>query len=131
MNLSKSFTLNELTKSQEATRLGIDNTPSDEHIENLPVEISAIAEQITKLLLKCSTDQTLKQFDRLKYQILFKEKTIIVQTQSVEYKKSLCISVIELFQCLYKLSLNEMIKLEIYFKHDIISILKIFLSKGN
>ena len=103
----------------------------DEHIENLPVEISAIAEQITKLLLKCSTDLTLKQFDRLKYQILFKEKTIIVQTQSVEYKKSLCISVIELFQCLYKLSLNEMIKLEIYFKHDIISILKIFLSKGN
>ena len=32
MILSKNFTLNELTKSQEATRLGIDNTPSDEHI---------------------------------------------------------------------------------------------------
>jgi len=37
MNLSKSFTLNELTKSQEATRLGIDNTPSDEHILNLKI----------------------------------------------------------------------------------------------
>ena len=35
MNLSKSFTLNELTKSQEATRLGIDNTPNQEHILNL------------------------------------------------------------------------------------------------
>ena len=35
MELSKSFTLNELTKSQEATRLGIDNTPSDEHVGNL------------------------------------------------------------------------------------------------
>ncbi len=35
MNLSKSFTLNELTKSQEATRLGIDNTPNKEHILNL------------------------------------------------------------------------------------------------
>jgi hypothetical protein len=35
MNLSKSFTLNELTKSQEATRLGIDNTPNEEHILNL------------------------------------------------------------------------------------------------
>ena len=35
MNLSKSFTLNELTKSQEATRLGIDNTPNEEHISNL------------------------------------------------------------------------------------------------
>jgi hypothetical protein len=37
MNLSKSFTLNELTKSQEALRLGIDNTPNDEHIENLKI----------------------------------------------------------------------------------------------
>jgi zinc D-Ala-D-Ala carboxypeptidase len=37
MNLSKSFTLNELTKSQEATRLGIDNTPGEEHIENLKI----------------------------------------------------------------------------------------------
>jgi zinc D-Ala-D-Ala carboxypeptidase len=35
MNLSKSFTLNELTKSQEATRLGIDNTPNEEQILNL------------------------------------------------------------------------------------------------
>ena len=35
MELSKSFTLNELTKSQEATRLGIDNTPNEEHILNL------------------------------------------------------------------------------------------------
>jgi hypothetical protein len=35
MLLSKSFTLNELTKSQEATRLGIDNIPNEEHILNL------------------------------------------------------------------------------------------------
>ena len=35
MILSKSFTLNELTKSQEATRLNIDNTPNEEHILNL------------------------------------------------------------------------------------------------
>jgi hypothetical protein len=37
MNLSKSFTLNELTKSQEATRLGIDNTPNEEHSFKLKV----------------------------------------------------------------------------------------------
>jgi zinc D-Ala-D-Ala carboxypeptidase len=37
MNLSKSFTLNELTKSQEATRLGIENIPNEEHIENLKI----------------------------------------------------------------------------------------------
>jgi len=37
MELSKSFTLNELTKSQEATRLGIENIPNETHIENLKI----------------------------------------------------------------------------------------------
>ena len=35
MQLSGHFSLSELTKSQTATRKGIDNTPSPEHIENL------------------------------------------------------------------------------------------------
>lgn len=35
MQLSKNFSLSELTKSQTATRLGIDNTPNEEQIENL------------------------------------------------------------------------------------------------
>jgi hypothetical protein len=37
MNLSNSFTLNELTKSQEAIRLGIDNIPNEEEIQNLKI----------------------------------------------------------------------------------------------
>ncbi len=32
MKLSKNFTLKEFTKSMTATRLGIDNTPQDEHL---------------------------------------------------------------------------------------------------
>ena len=35
MRLSKNFTLNELTRSNTALRLGIDNTPSKEHILKL------------------------------------------------------------------------------------------------
>ena len=35
MRLSENFTLDELTKSQEAIRLGINNEPDDEHITNL------------------------------------------------------------------------------------------------
>jgi len=35
MNLSANFTLKELTKSDTATRLGIDNTPDDATIDNL------------------------------------------------------------------------------------------------
>ena len=37
MNLSANFTLKELTKSDTATRLGLDNTPDDEALENLKV----------------------------------------------------------------------------------------------
>ena len=35
MQMSEHFTLRELTRSQIATRLGIDNTPDAEAIENL------------------------------------------------------------------------------------------------
>jgi zinc D-Ala-D-Ala carboxypeptidase len=35
MNLSANFTLKELTKSDTATRLGLDNTPDDVALENL------------------------------------------------------------------------------------------------
>jgi hypothetical protein len=35
MNLSANFSLKELTKSETATRLGIDNTPDEEAIDNL------------------------------------------------------------------------------------------------
>jgi hypothetical protein len=35
MNLSPNFSLKELTKSDTATRLGIDNTPDEEAIDNL------------------------------------------------------------------------------------------------
>ena len=35
MKLSENFTLDELTKSQEAIRLGISNEPNEEHITNL------------------------------------------------------------------------------------------------
>lgn len=42
MNLSKNFTLSELTKSNEAARWGIDNTPTADVVENL----KALAENI-------------------------------------------------------------------------------------
>ena len=35
MKLSKNFSLAELTKSQTATRMGLDNNPSEDETENL------------------------------------------------------------------------------------------------
>ena len=41
MKLSNNFTLEELTKSQEAIRLGIQNEPNQDHIFNLPITVSS------------------------------------------------------------------------------------------
>ena len=46
MNLTKNFSLNELTKSQTAERKGIDNTPSTEHQENLKRLCESILQRI-------------------------------------------------------------------------------------
>jgi len=46
MKISKNFILEELTKSQEATRLGIDNTPNEEHILNLKLLCENILQPI-------------------------------------------------------------------------------------
>lgn len=37
MKLSKNLTLSEMTKSQTATRLGIDNSPTPEHFKNMQI----------------------------------------------------------------------------------------------
>ena len=46
MKLSRNFSLNELTKSQTATRLGIDNTPSDAEVESLKALCKAILQPV-------------------------------------------------------------------------------------
>ena len=46
MRLSPHFVLKELTKSQTATRMGIDNTPNDTEIESLRVVCENILEPV-------------------------------------------------------------------------------------
>ena len=46
MKLSPNFSLSELTKSQTATRKGIDNTPSPEHQENLRLLCEAVLQPV-------------------------------------------------------------------------------------
>ncbi|WP_409281505.1 D-Ala-D-Ala carboxypeptidase family metallohydrolase [Pseudomonas defluvii] len=49
MNLSKHFTLSEMTASRTASRLGIDNTPNDEVLLNLK-RLCATLEQVRSLV---------------------------------------------------------------------------------
>lgn len=46
MRLSKNFTLQEFTKSQTATRLGLDNNPSEEHLENAKVLFAEVVQPV-------------------------------------------------------------------------------------
>ena len=46
MNLSANFTLKELTKSDTATRLGIDNTPDEATIENIKLLCQEVLQPI-------------------------------------------------------------------------------------
>ena len=48
MNLSTHFSLTELTKSQTAVRLGIDNTPNDDEIESLKLVCTRILEPVRR-----------------------------------------------------------------------------------
>lgn len=52
MQLSKHFSLRELTKSQTAERMGIDNTPSPEHIINLKHLTEHLLEPLRTLVQK-------------------------------------------------------------------------------
>ena len=46
MNLSKNFTLHELTKSETALRLDMDNTPEDDHLENLKALVENVLQPV-------------------------------------------------------------------------------------
>jgi hypothetical protein len=49
MNLSPNFTLEELTASETAERFNIDNTPTQEHLNNL-VRLAEFLEEVKKVL---------------------------------------------------------------------------------
>ena len=46
MRLSANFTLAEFTKSQTATRKGLDNTPGDEHLENAKALFENVVQKV-------------------------------------------------------------------------------------
>jgi hypothetical protein len=46
MRLSKNFTLAEFTKSQTATRKGLDNTPGAEHLENAKALFTNVVQKV-------------------------------------------------------------------------------------
>ena len=50
MRLSKNFTLSEITKSNTAKRLGIDNAPNQEHLNNMQILIRDLIQPLRDAL---------------------------------------------------------------------------------
>ena len=50
MRLSKNFTLSEITKSNTAKRLGIDNGPNKEHLQNIQVLVNNLIQPMRSAL---------------------------------------------------------------------------------
>ncbi len=103
---------------------------SDQQIENLK-DIYSIVNLLVRLLIQCNNDMTEDLFDREDRQIEFNGKILDIEVHVVKDENFVSTSLTGLLECLYKLSLNEKLKSEIYVKHDIKHCLKSFLSKGN
>ena len=46
MQLSKNFSLSEMTKSDTAARKGIDNTPTEKHKENMKLLVDKVLQPV-------------------------------------------------------------------------------------
>ena len=51
MRLSTNFTLAEFTKSQTATRKGLDNTPGEEHLANAKILFANVVQKVRETVL--------------------------------------------------------------------------------
>ena len=67
MRLSTNFTLQEYTKSQTATRKGLDNTPNDEHL----AKAKMLFENVLSVFQKVSIRFAMAGKSKLSYSVYF------------------------------------------------------------
>jgi len=101
----------------------------DKQIESL-TEIHLIADLISSSLKQCSKDFDDKIDRRIKRQIIFKGKPINCSVQVFRSDENIDTSMIVLLESLYRLSVNDKLKNEIYFRCDMKSCFKSFLKNG-
>ena len=101
----------------------------DQQIESLK-EIQSIVNLLIRLLIQCNNDFNTNYFDREDRQIDFNGKTLDCEVHVVKDVNFVSTSITGLLECLYKLSVNDKLKTDIYSKYDIKNCVKSFLSKG-
>ena len=107
----------------------IANIADDKHIESLK-EIHSIIEIVIKYLKDCKCDFDANQFVRRKYQIHFKGNSLDCFYHSIYTDNSILLGIKGLLDTLYKLSINDKVKHDIYFSDGMQSCFSTFLLKG-
>ena len=103
---------------------------SDSHLEDL-VEIDSVLNLIFKLIQKCYNEFRDEKFFRQKFEINFNENYMNYEVHCIKYAKLTSVSMDSLLDSFYRLSINDKIKIFIYFKLEINSYLQEFLQIGN
>ena len=101
----------------------------DHQIETLK-DIYSIVHLLVRLLIQCNNDMNSDIFDREDRQIEFNSKVLDCEVHVIKDENFVSTSITGILECLYKLSLNDKLKSEIYAKHDIKNCLKSILTKG-
>ena len=101
----------------------------DKQIESL-TEIHLIADLLSLSLKTCATNFVNNIFKRAKRQVTFKGKPIDCQVQVYTSADNVDTSIIVLMESLYRLSVNDRLKNDIYFKNEMKNCFESFLIKG-
>ena len=121
-----------IAKIKESTwffaHLTISYIIDDKQVENFE-EIHIILYNLNKLLIKFKHEFDAYSFKKVKREILFNGKIIDCEVRSVK-DGNLWPGIDELIFCLYKLSVNQKLKNELYFVYDVKSFIKTSIKKG-
>ena len=116
--------------SRNSAYNAIINIADDKQLEDLP-EMSSVKMSIIVYLEKVVSDFELNKLARTKRQMNVKGETINCTVHSISKEDKTLLSTIGILRSLYKLTINEKMRYELFYENNLIKKLKVILSKGN
>jgi hypothetical protein len=116
--------------TQKDGYLAIINIADDKQIESL-IEMKTVKNSILSELEKTVQNFNADLFSRYNRQIQFQGKTINCSVHCIAQVNQTTMSIIVILRGLYKLSINEKMKNQLYFEDALKSRLKVIILKGN
>ena len=123
-----------IAKKKEATQrdayIAIINIADDKQIENL-IEMNTVKNSILALLNRAIEHFNENRYRRENRQIQLQGKSINCNVHCLMLENQTTMSIIVILRALYKLSINDKMKNELYFGDKLLMRLKVILEKGN